>query len=745
MEPSSLPQTTSEPVVRGPARGDASAPRALIRINDVIENLLVYHPSADTNLVDRAYVFSAKVHQGQTRLSGEPYLTHPLQVAHILTRMKLDEVCITTGLLHDTLEDTPAKPEEIVSLFGQEIATLVDGLTKIGKMSFSSSEEQQAENFRKMILAMAKDIRVILVKLADRLHNMRTLEFLSAEKQRSIARETIEVYSPIANRLGVDWVKTELEDLAFKHLHPKEFLYLDEMITSQRKAHQQYVEEVKKIISAKLAPLHVSPEILGRLKHYYSVYKKMLRQQVDFDQVYDLIAFRVIVESIKDCYGALGIIHSVWKPVPGRFKDFIAMPKANMYQSLHTTVIGPYGERMEIQIRTREMHRIAEEGIAAHWRYKEGREIEKRDDQLFSWLRRMLEWQQELRDPREFLETFRTDLFPDEVYVFTPKGEVKAFPQGATPIDFAYGIHTTIGHQCIGARANGRMVPLIYQLKNGDTLEIVTSKTQKPSKDWLSIAKTPRAKTKIRQWLRSEQRIDSIIQAGRDSCEREFKRHNLNFTRLCKAGRVAKALEAFGVATVQELLSGVGQGKISVTQLVQKFIAQAKEGGTLGFERDKQREVRKKKSADESSAVQVKGLSQILVSFAKCCNPLPGDKIVGYVTKGRGVSIHTTNCPRMLETDQERRVEVTWDVAHEVSRLVKIKVVSHDQPGLLAEMSAAISKEKSNIRGATIVTTEDHQGISTFEVEVKSVHHIENILKALKEIKGVYEAHRIKI
>lgn len=744
MKPSSLPPAKTGHTERGFARGDDS-PRTVIRINDVIEDLLVYHPAADTNLVERAYVFSAKVHQGQTRLSGEPYLTHPLQVAHILTRMKLDEVCIATGLLHDTLEDTPAKPEELVSLFGQEIATLVDGLTKIGKMSFSSFEEQQAENFRKMILAMAKDIRVILVKLADRLHNMRTLEFLPSEKQRSIAQETIEVYSPIANRLGVDWIKTELEDLAFKHLHPKEFLYLDEMITSQRQAHQQYVEEVKKIISAKLAPLHTSPEILGRLKHYYSVYKKMLRQQVDFDQVYDLIAFRVIVESIKDCYGALGIIHSVWKPVPGRFKDFIAMPKSNMYQSLHTTVIGPYGERMEIQIRTREMHRIAEEGIAAHWRYKEGREIEKRDDQLFSWLRRMLEWQQELRDPREFLETFRTDLFPDEVYVFTPKGEVKAFPQGATPIDFAYGIHTTIGHQCIGARANGRMVPLTYQLKNGDTLEIVTSKTQRPSKDWLSIAKTPRAKTKIRQWLRSEQRIDSIIQAGRDSCEREFKRHNLNFTRLCKAGKVAKVLDMFGVGTLQELLSGVGQGKISVTQLAQKFIAQAKEGATLGIEREARPEVRKKKPADDSNAVQVKGLSQILVSFAKCCNPLPGDNIVGYITKGRGVSVHAKACPRLLETDQERRVEVTWNMAHEVSRIVKIKVVSHDQPGLLAEMSAAISKEKSNIRRATVVTTEDHQGISIFEVEVKSVDHIETILKALKEIKGVYEAHRIKI
>ncbi|MBW1679781.1 MAG: bifunctional (p)ppGpp synthetase/guanosine-3',5'-bis(diphosphate) 3'-pyrophosphohydrolase, partial [Deltaproteobacteria bacterium] len=616
----------------------------IIRIKDIIESLQLYHPDADVDLIEKAYVVSAKVHQGQIRLSGEPYLIHPLQVAYILTKMNLDEICVVTGLLHDTVEDTYATIEEIQSLFGPEITTLVDGLTKISKINFSSTEERQAENFRKMILAMSKDIRVILIKLADRLHNMRTLEFLRPEKQKTSAQETLDIYSPIANRLGIDWIKTELEDLAFKHLHSEEFNYLEKRIKAKKKERVQYVEEVKKIISEKLAQLNIHEEVVGRLKQYYSIYKKMLRQQIDFDQVYDLIAFRIIVGSIKDCYEALGIIHSVWKPVPGRFKDFIAMSKANMYQSLHTTVIGPYGERMEIQIRTPQMHRIAEEGIAAHWRYKEGKEIDRRDDQLFSWLRQMLEWQQELRDPGEFLETFRIDLFPDEVYVFTPRGEVKAFPQGATPIDFAYSIHTDVGHQCVGARANSRMVPLNYQLRNGDTIEIITSNQQKPSKDWLKIVS--RARTKIRQWIRLEQRDDNIL-AGRESCEREFKKHNLNFTRLYKSGKISKVTEEFGFHDVQDLLAAIGPGKISISQIIQKFIPPEKLEKQPKSIQEKQKAEKRLKSNDYSRGIQVKGIDNILINFARCCNPLPGDKIVGYITKGRGVTIHIDGCPRL--------------------------------------------------------------------------------------------------
>jgi len=745
MESLSLSVGYPEQGKRERTRKELPPPRqTLIRINDIIESLRSYHPAADIKLVEKAYVFSAKVHQGQIRLSGEPYLIHPLQVAFILTKMKLDEICVATGLLHDTLEDTYATLEEIQSAFGPEITNLVDGLTKISKINFSSTEEQQAENFRKMILAMAKDIRVILIKLADRLHNMRTLEFLPPEKQIAVAQETLDIYCPLANRLGIDWVKTELENLVLKYLHPKEFNYLEEKIKAKKNEREQYVEKVKKIISEKLAPLNIREEVVSRLKHYYSIYKKMLRQQIDFDQVYDLIAFRIIVGSIKDCYEALGIIHSVWKPVPGRFKDFIAMPKANMYQSLHTTVIGPYGERMEIQIRTPEMHRIAEEGIAAHWRYKEGKEVDKRDDQMFSWLRRMLEWQQELKDPREFLETFRIDLFPDEVYVFTPRGEVKAFPRGATPIDFAYSIHTDVGHQCVGSRANGRMVPLHYQLRNGDTIEIITSKNQKPSKNWLKIVKTSRARTKIRQWMRIEQRSDNIL-VGREASEREFKRYNLNFNKLYKSGKISQVAEEFGFHNIQDLLAAIGYGKVSVNQLIQKIIPPEELETKLNSLRQKQKVTKRLRSKVHPSGIRVKGLDHILVNFAKCCNPLPGDKVVGYITKGRGVTVHTEGCPRLLETNKERRVEVSWSLDQELTRPVKIKVLCRDKPGMLAEITRVISTMKSNIRGAKIVTTEDQRGVSIFEVEVKNLSHMNNIIRTLEKIKGVTGVSRVKL
>jgi len=745
MEP--LPLTTERPFLHGGAETIEPAPSrqpVIIRINDIIESLQSYHSEANIAVVEQAYVFSAKVHQGQMRLSGEPYLIHPQQVAYILTKMKLDEICVATGLLHDTLEDTHATLEEIQNVFGPEIASLVDGLTKISKINFSSTEEQQAENFRKMILAMAKDIRVILIKLADRLHNMRTLQFLAAGKQKTVAQETLDIYSPIANRLGIDWIKTELEDLAFRFLHPEEFTYLAEKIEAQKKERNRYVDEVKEIISKKLSSLPVREEVLGRLKHSYSIYKKMLRQQIDFDQVYDLIAFRIIVDSIKDCYEALGIIHSVWKPVPGRFKDFIAMPKANMYQSLHTTVIGPYGERMEIQIRTPEMHRTAEEGIAAHWRYKEGKRADKGDDQLFSWLRQMLEWQQELRDPREFMETFRIDLYPDAVYVFTPKGEVKSFPHGATPIDFAYSVHSDVGHQCIGARANGRMVPLHYQLRNGDTIEIITSKSQKPSKDWLKTVKTSRARTKIRQWMRLDQRNDNILN-GREACEREFKRCNLNFTKLYKSGKLSQVMEEFGVNSVQDLLASVGYGKISASQIVQKFVPPEKLESRLQVIQKKPAPERRSKSKASPSGITVKGLDHILINFAKCCNPLPGDHIVGYITKGRGITVHSGGCPRLLDTDKEKRIEVSWNPDEELTRPAKIKVLCHDKPGLLSELTGAIARLKSNIKEARVITTRDNRGVSVFEVEVKDFSHLETILRTIRKIKGVIEVNRVRL
>ena len=717
---------------------------SIIRINDIIDNLRSYLPNANVDLITKAYIYSAKVHQGQTRLSGEPYLIHPLQVAYILTQMKLGEISITTGLLHDTVEDTYATIEEIGELFGPKVTSLVNGLTKLSKINFRSSQEREAENFRKMILSMADDVRVILIKLGDRLHNMRTLEFMSSDKQRMIAQETLDIYAPIANRLGIDWVKSELEDLSLKYLHRDEFAYLEDNVASKRKEQDRYIEEVKGILEEKLSNVTLREEISGRRKHYFSIYKKMIKQQIDFDQVYDLIAFRIIVDSVRDCYEALGIIHSVWKPVPGRIKDFIAMPKANMYQSLHTTVIGPHGERMEIQIRTSEMHRIAEEGIAAHWRYKEGKEINQRDDQLFAWLRQMLDWQQDLKDPAEFLENFRIDLYPDEVYVFTPRGDVKAFPHGATPLDFAYTIHTDVGNKCTGARANGRMVSLNYQLRNGDTLEIITSNRQKPRNDWLTIVKTPKARTKIRQFLRLEQRNENV-DAGRDLCQRELKKYGVDFAKIVKTDEMGTATKELGFNDPQDLFAAIGYGQVSVNQILQRFVPPEK------LEKQQQRlqtrrKPRKERKVDKTSnLVQVRGVDHVLVNFAKCCSPLPGDEIVGYITKGRGVTVHSEGCARLQDHDPERKVEVNWAENDNVTRPVKIKLTCQDRPGLLAKVTSSISRLKANIRGAHVATNHPQRSVSIFEIEVNNADHLQEIIQALKKIKGVNDVSRTRV
>ena len=511
----------------------------MLRFNDVLERLTSYQPNADIELLKKAYVFSAKVHLGQVRLSGEPYLNHPLEVAGILTQLKLDVASVATGLLHDTVEDTLTTPKEIQENFGEEIAQLVDGLTKISRMSLRSSEEHQAENFRKMILAMVKDIRVILIKLADRLHNMRTLQYQSPEKQMEIAQETLDIYAPLAHRLGIEWLKSELEDLAFQYLHPEIYDEIRRKIAKKEKERARYIDEVKRTLMKKLYENHIEGEVTGRLKQIYSIYLKMKEQNIDFDQVYDITAFRVIVNSIKACYDVLGIIHSIWKPIPGKFKDYIGLPKDNMYQSLHTTVIGPYGERIEIQIRTHEMHKIAEEGIAAHWKYKEGKLVEEAEDKRFTWLRQLLEWQRDLKDNQEFIESLKVDLFPNEVYIFTPKGEVRQFPIGSTPVDFAYSIHSDIGNHCVGAKVNGKIVPLRYELRSGDTIEILTSPNQKPSKDWLKLVKTSRAKTKIRQWFTVEEREKSI-NLGKDILEKELRKYDLQQTKLIKSGELSQ-------------------------------------------------------------------------------------------------------------------------------------------------------------------------------------------------------------
>lgn len=716
----------------------------MIRFNDVLEQVISYNSQADTDFLKKAYVFSAKVHQGQVRLSGEPYLIHPLEVANVLAKLRLDTPSVVTGLLHDTLEDTYTTLEEIGKNFGDEVAQLVDGVTKISKITLKTSEEDQAENFRKMILAMVKDIRVILVKLADRVHNMRTLEYQLPPKQKTIAQETLEIYSPLANRLGIEWIKNELEDLSFRYLHPDIYTDIQRKIAKKEKERERYIGEVNRIITKKLFEYKIEAEVTGRPKQIYSVYKKMNAQDIDFDQVYDLTAFRVIINTIKECYESLGIVHSLWKPVPGKFKDYIGLPKANRYKSLHTTVIGLYGERMEIQIRTSDMHRVAEEGIAAHWKYKEGKSTEGEDDKRINWLRQLLEWQRELQDNSEFLETIKMDLYPNDVYVFTPKGEVKEFPRGATPVDFAYSIHSDIGHRCTGAKVGGRLVPLKYQLKSGDSVEILSSPNHKPSKDWLKFVKTSRAQTKIRQWIKKEQRERSIA-LGREICEKEFKRFTLNFAKLVKSGEIQKVVNDFGFQSVDDLMASVGYGKISPKQVVGKLVPPEKlEAGGKKKESpiDKIIHLVQKKPQD---AIKIKGADDMMVRFASCCNPLPGDRITGFITRGRGITIHTADCSNVLNSDPQRKVKVEWDVKHKQTHPVRIRIICTDRKGLLADISSSISSHEANITNAQLNTTENKRAICTFAVEIKDLNHLRKIIASLEKIKGIVTVERLKI
>ncbi|MBN1255927.1 MAG: bifunctional (p)ppGpp synthetase/guanosine-3',5'-bis(diphosphate) 3'-pyrophosphohydrolase [Deltaproteobacteria bacterium] len=715
----------------------------MLRFNDIADQIESYNPSADLDLLEKAYVFSAKVHQGQVRRSGEPYLIHPLEVAGILTKMKLDVAAVATGLLHDTIEDTLTTFEEIKEHFGDEIAHLVDGVTKISQINFQTREEQQAENFRKMVLAMVKDIKVILIKLADRLHNMRTLHYLDSQKQREIAQETIEIFAPIANRLGIDWIKTELEELAFRYLEPQACRELSKKVAKTKKERERYVDEVKGIITKKLDELGIRGEVTGRVKQLFSIYKKMKRQGVEFHDVYDITAFRIIVGSIKECYEALGIIHSLWPPVPGKFDDYIALPKGNMYQSLHTTVIGPYGERIEIQIRTWEIHMIAEEGIAAHWKYKESGKFDEKDAKRFSWLRQLLEWQMDLEDSQEFLQTVKVDLFPTEVYVFTPNGEVKEFPKGATPVDFAYSIHTDVGHQCVRAKVNSRLVPLNYQLKNGDAVEIITSAKHHPSRDWLKFVKTPRAKTKILQWIKGQQREKSIS-LGRDLCERDFKKFGLKYSKYWKAGDFEKTAQEFSLTNGEELLASIGYGKITTQQVIgrlapEKIRIDDKKTAEGGLEK-----VIKRISSRQKGLVKIDGIDDVLMSFAGCCNPLPGDKIVGFITRGRGVTIHTADCLNALAADPRRRIEAQWALDGDTTFPTRIRIYSADKKGMLATMSSSISGNGVNIIGAQIRTTGDGNAESTFDIEIGNLKQLKKILHALQNIDGVMKVERIR-
>jgi GTP pyrophosphokinase len=722
----------------------------MLRYNDIEEKVLAYNPKADIDLLNKAYVFSAKVHQGQVRLSGEPYLSHPLEVAGILTDMKLDVASVAAGLLHDAIEDSYTTLDELKVVVGEEITALVDGVTKIAHISFSSRKEEQAENYRKMILAMAKDIRIVLVKLADRLHNMRTLEYHPSPKRMVIAQETLDIYAPLANRLGIDWIKTELENLAFMNLKPDLYKKIVDYVTANQKETDRYVEKVIRVIDEKLKEPGIAAEVKGRTKSIYGIYKKMEKQKLSIDQVYDIIGFRIVVETLGDCYAALGIIHSLWRPVPGRFKDYIALPKANGYQALHTTVIGPYGERVEVQIRSREMDRVAEEGIAAHWRYKEGRAAPRagggaqKDEERFAWLRQLLEWQRDLQDPDEFLDTVKVDLFPDEVYVFTPQGDVKRFPKGATPVDFAYSIHTDVGNRCSGAKVNGKLVPLKYHLRNGDIIEILTSPHQRPSKDWLDLVVTGRARNKIRVVIRQEERERSV-NLGREILEREFRKMDLNFARMVKTGELKEVLAAMNLKSVDGLLAQVGYGKISSRSVLKKLVPAEKFQDVQEPEGSKLSEIfRRALKKTRPTGIKLRGVGDILVRFGKCCSPVPGDEVVGFITRGRGVTVHTAGCPKALVLDPERRVEVEWDHDTQIQHPVRIRIVSVDTPGILATLSKTMSAADLNITHARITTTRDQKAVNTFEFAVNDLAHLNKVIKDLERIQGVISVERLR-
>ncbi|UCG80397.1 MAG: bifunctional (p)ppGpp synthetase/guanosine-3',5'-bis(diphosphate) 3'-pyrophosphohydrolase [Desulfobacterales bacterium] len=712
----------------------------MIRITDILDRVSSYNSEADLDLVERAYVYSARIHEGQVRLSGEPYLSHPLEVAGLLTELKLDPVSVAAGLLHDTLEDTKATMEDLTRLFGPSVAHIVEGVTKLGGLAFRSYEDRQAESIRKMILAMADDIRVILIKLCDRLHNMRTLQFQTEKKQLKIAQETVDIYAPLASRLGIHWMKIELEDIAFMYLFPHQYREIASHVTKKKEEQQEYINTVRKIIKTKLAEVHLPCEVQGRHKHLYSIYQKIMNQRVDFQEVYDILAFRIILDTVPQCYQAIGVIHSIWKPIPKRFKDFIGIPKPNMYQSLHTTVIGPFGERVEIQIRTREMDHIANDGIAAHWQYKEKGHFDEKTGAAFAWLRKLVEEQKDIKDPDEFMESVQIQLFPDEVYVFTPQGDVLALPRGSTPVDFAYAIHTEVGHQCAGAKVDGRMVPLKYELKTGQRIEIVTSPNHQPSRDWLSFVKTAKARSRVRQHIKTKERKQSLA-LGREMCDKLLRKYHATLNKYLKSGEMEKAARELGYKTMDDLIAGVGYGKVTPLQVARYLLPRAEvedEKETI-VTRIKER-IRGKKP---KSGILVKGMDDILVRFGKCCNPLPGDPVVGYITRGQGVTAHRTSCPHALNMDPERRIELEWSPGAEEVYPVRIHVLCEDRMGLLAGITGAISEGEANILDASVKTRADHRADCYFTIAVSGADHLENVIKLVKSVKHVIKVARL--
>jgi GTP pyrophosphokinase len=717
----------------------------LTDIEQLMEQVVAYHPEADTSLIRRAYEYSVKAHEGQVRQTGEPYVQHPLAVAGILTFLRLDVPAIVAGLLHDTLEDTVATQEELEQEFGVDVARLVDGVTKIGQIPFQSYEEKQAENFRKMVLSMADDIRVVFIKLADRLHNMQTLEALPDEKRKKISQETKEIYAPLANRLGMSWIKQELEDLCFQHLQPEACSLLKLRLAKRDDERQADIQSLIQTAQQALAEAGLPGKIDGRPKHLFSIYQKMERRSVAFDEIYDLTAIRIVTDSRMNCYAVLGLIHSIWPPVPGRVKDYVATPRSNLYQSLHTTVVGSQGEYVEFQIRTAEMHRINEYGVAAHWLYKEPMKAGGGDEKVFSWLRQFVEWHKDLSDNQQFMDSVKLDLFHDVVFVFTPKGEVREVPVGSTPLDLAYAIHTDIGDHCVGAKINSKLAPLRYQLHSGDMVEILTSSSQVPQRGWLKFVRTSKAKTKIKHWFKVEEQ-KRALELGRRLLEQEFRRQDFPIAHSLNSEQLVSLARLKGCVTVDELIRMVGFGRLAPDQIVGSFKEETEQPTPAAVTRHAAIASSTSSGFLHDGAVKFGGSKDVLMQLSKCCKPVPGESIRGYITRGRGLTIHAVDCPNFqsLEWDQNRLVHVEWDADVEGPHSVDVSVLTLDRPGVLAKVSSGISQCKANITKAEISTREDKKAVFDFVIEVKNTAHLEMIIQEIQRVDGILSAKRVR-
>lgn len=714
-----------------------------MNIETIVNQIKSYNDKADTTLVEQVYAFASNAHKGQVRLSGEDYIQHPLNVALILAELELDVVTISAAMLHDVVEDTTVTLEEIEAEFGEEIALLVDGVTKLSRIEYTSKEEQQVENLRKMFLAMAKDIRVIIIKLADRLHNMRTLSHQPKDKQKEKAKETLEIFAPLAHRLGIFRIKWELEDWSLRYLKPDTYYDLVKKISMRRQEREEYINEVIAILKQELDNMGLKADISGRPKHFYSIYNKMVKEDKSINEIYDLIAVRVIVNTIKDCYGVLGVVHALWTPIPGRFKDYIAMPKPNMYQSLHTTVIGPRGEPFEVQIRTWEMHRTSEYGIAAHWKYKENVAGGDREfDQKLAWLRQLLEWQRDMPDAREFMESLKIDFFSDRVYVFTPKGDVVELPAGSVPIDFAYKVHTHVGHECVGAKVNGKMVPLDYVLKTGDIVEILTQKGSGPSRDWLKLVQTSQAKNRIRHWFKQEDR-ESHIEKGRELLEKEIAKQGLKQADFLQTDRLLEAGKKFNLNRLDDIYAAVGDGSLTAQQIITKI----KDKYLPKEEQEVPELTTSGAKAKSSEGISIKGVGDVMVRLALCCNPIPGDAIVGYITRGRGVSIHRTDCPNVIHyrsTEPHRIVEeLNWDAQPRVPYRVVIEVEAIDRPRLATDIMTVVADTKININAVNARAVSRNLALVDLKIEVNSMEQLNHVMEKIKRVKDVLEVRRV--